>query len=462
MATVHGLLRDTAFRDLSGTAYPGVGEGTPLLPSTKAISYLQTPKIIIDPRADRDWLGAHDATTLMELYVDGVEYADFVTHVDGVYDNDSTEIEELFNIIDRVTVLIGAAENVEDVETALIGSADFGIYVAESFTMSEEARVNGTAYNAADTVVALPRWVSFDVSMDDGGGAETTTLKLWVDNATILTDYPINSVTEVVPLLGYNNLLTGSLEGGGYNQFDVSETAAELVRDHLNSNLPDQSGLYLQSVKLVGSEDTLRPMSFGIIHKGVVPDILTIRTAIREDLLASGTGNEAAWKARIPELFIVDQFYIVPMWDAIYEQPGGDINQSAVSVSVLRARVKTALPHLTEGHIDTYMEVASVSYAGMQVGIVPHPDNVNYDSFTALHPSYRNYAPSEPGFATMTADTRDFATTLNDVMPIAQGTVESEVYLPRTDLGASYIPFVKDVTEYYVMDSTSYLDRVGE
>ena len=457
--TIYGFLRDDAFRDLDLTARPLSATGSPFQPSDQSLSYYATGQTLVDTRETRPWLDGHDDTTRAHLIIDAAAQAGLGALFSAL---DQEERDSLFAILDRIFVLIAANETLSAIEADLTDDAAYSIYVAESLTLATGARSNATAYNSDDTVVSTPDWAQFSVTVTVDDDPEVLDFKVWVNDTAFKADYPISTITAIIPPLGYNTILTGPLSGGGTNAFDSAATAIGLVEAGADSLMraKHQTGLHLQNIRLVDGGGGARLFPFGILHKGNVPTLLSIRTELRESVLGSGFGTEAAWRARAPELFITDQFYIVPMWQAVAEIPDGEINTSLVSVSEMRATTKLALPALDGSFIDEHLEVLSVAYNAMQVAAVPNPANLNYQSLVSLYPTYQNFAASEPGFANMSAAAKLFSVGLNAALAVAAGATESEFYVPRVEGGSTYVPYVVNVVEHYVITKESFQNNV--
>lgn len=459
--TIYGFFKDNAFKDMDAVARQENPGGAVGLPSLQSLSYFADAGELADTRAARPWIDAFTATTRPTLLVDIAQYPSLIST--DFADIDQADRDKLFNMLDRIAVHIVAGDDLATIETEFTTVADYDIYTAETLAWSTNARVEGTLYNAASTLVAVPEWVSFSVQVNGTSGTQNLDFKIWLVDDAFKAEYPITTITAVIANLSYNDILTAPLTGGGSNILDVANVTADLIANEQKPlmNAAHQTALYQQDIKLYDAMDNARPFPFGILHKGLTPDLLSMRTEIRTEALASGFGDETAWRARAPELFIVDQFYIIPMWDLTTSLLDGSVNPSIVSVANMLAKTKTALPTLSDIYVDANLEAMSVVYNAMQVAAVPHPDNLNYTSIYEVHPTYQNYAASEPGFLTMEADTKTFSNRLNTAMAVAAGVTVNEAYAPRLDGGNTYIPFVVGTTEYYVITIGSYENRVG-
>lgn len=457
--TIYGFFSDTVFRDTAGPVRtentPGFGQ-----PSRQSLSYFSNLQEIVDDRAARPYIGAFTATTRPVILIDGDVYTAELTFLDSV---DQADRDAFFNILDRLFLLTDGVEDLAAFEADLTTDPDYSVYIAESLVIASGIRSNGIVYDAGSAAIAAPKWVEFSVLVNGTGGTQTHTFRIWIDDTNFTTHYPITTITAVVPPLDYNTILTNALTGGGTNIFDSAETAIEAVDAIISSPMltDHQTGLYLQNITLYGSLDTARLFPFGILHKGTVPDLLSIRTAIREAVLASGFGTEETWRARAPELFIVDQFYILPMWHLFTTGPSGTIYPSVIGVAEMASASKLAVPSLGGEFVDQYLESLSAVYNAMQVATIPHPDNINHFSISALHPTYQNYTSSEPAFLLMDEDTKTFSNRLNTAMAVAAGVTTNELFPPRVDGTNTYIPFTVGTTEYYVITKESFNNKVG-
>lgn len=456
--TIHGFMYDAAFVDKTNSIRLLNPTGGMLVPSVQSLSYFRDTKTVNDERATRPWLGAYTADTRAQVLVDGAEFADFLAHVATM---PAAETEALFAILDRLFIHYDALETLTDIETALTTDAAYSIYSPGSLSLSP-GTAQATAYNAGSTIIEAPNWALFKVFTTGSEGQEEIELKIWTGDAQFISNYPVTSISEVVPVLSYSALLNDPIIGGGSNAFDVADDSAELWRTKLDPQLfgKDNSGIHLQKIKFYDASLNVTLVPFGILHKGLVPNLLKIRTAIK-DLLLGATGSEEQWRARAPELFIADQFYLIPQWNISTTRPDQVTYPNVAPVAKILTNTRLALPALSTDYIDANIEIIAAVYDSLFLSSVPHPLNVQEFSIMDIHPTYQSYAASEPGFANMEAHTKDFANRLNIALAVAAGKATNELYQPRVEGDDTYIPFVVGTTEYYVMTKESFLNKVG-
>ena len=224
----------------------------------------------------------------------------------------------------------------------------------------------------------------------------------------------------------------------------------------------DLSGVMTFPVKVYDTVGNIGQAPFNILYTGRAPDRFAIRRAIREQVLASGVGSAAAWRTRIPELFIDARYYIVPLWSNRTIRPDQIVHPSGINAVLALNNTKAVLTQIDGDYIHDHYELAGIAYGAMLVSIVPHALNASDQlSFMALHPTYQNYAVTDPNFAYMTASTRSMATQLNRVMAIAAGVTTDAFYQPINEGPLTYVPFDVDSIEYAVVTEESYSNLLG-
>lgn len=453
---VYGFFKDRSFLPSEVIVDQYLEEGM-FIPSVGASSYFEGAKTLQDVRVARDWFDGYTSEIRPHLMIDGVEYTDFM---DGFENMPAADRDDFFGILDRLFLLSEPSESLSNLDTIL--QNNFSIFKAGSLTISSE-RKEAIVYTAGGSIIEVPTWAGFVIVTNDGVDSVEYEFKIWVDNTDFIDEYPLSKIKGMVPLLSYSTILTNPLTGGGFNVFDPSKDSAERIRDILNPQLNEDNltGFYLHNVKMYDQLDNVRNFPFGILHKGRVPSILDIRNRIREDVLASGVGVEADWRARAPELFIVDQFYMIPQWNITAERPDGITYPNVGPIGKMLANTRNALPFYSSNYIDDNIEVMGVAYDQLTFTVIPNDVNLNYTSVQAIHPTYQSYSASEPGYANMEEHTKLFSQRLNEAAAVAAGAVSNELYPQRIENGSIYIPFIVGTTEYYVMTKDSFLNQVG-
>jgi len=124
-----------------------------------------------------------------------------------------------------------------------------------------------------------------------------------------------------------------------------------------------------------------------------------------------------------------------------------------------------ALYDVPAAFITANLNLLSVFYNDMNVLAVPDAgNNPNRFALLAEHPTYQNVATTSPAFATMTTETKQFASLLGAALSYAAGNTNTNIalstYTPPNDTRV-YITFTVSDVVYYVMTKTSYLTLVN-
>jgi hypothetical protein len=453
---IYGFYKDRAFLPSETVVDQYVSEGM-FIPSVGSSSYFNNTKSLQDGRTSRTWFDGYISNTAPYLLVDGNEYPTFLGDFETI---PSADRDAFFNILDRVFILSEPSESVSNLDTTLQNT--YSIFKAGSLTLSS-TRKEAVVYSAGGTLVEVPTWAGFTIASNNGVDTVEYDFKIWVGDAEFKEEYPLSTIVEMVPLLSYPVILNNPLTGGGYNVFDPSKEAAERIRDIITPKLSidNLTGLYLHDVKMHDTLNNIRNFPFGILHKGRVPSILDIRNIIREEVLGSGVGTEQNWRDRAPELFIVDQFYLIPQWNITAVRPDGITYPNVGPIGKMIQNTRLALPFYSPTYIEENIEVMGAAYDQLTLTAVPNEVNLTYTSVQSIHPTYQSYSSSEPGYANMEQHTKLFSQRLNEAAAVASGAVSNELYPQRIENGSIYIPFIVGTTEYYVMTKDSFLNQVG-
>ena len=463
---IYCFMYDKAFANNIALQSPSSEEiGNLCIPSNLTNSYFKNPCELKDSRDIRPWIDPDSINKKVRasLLLDKEVFSEFVNKFIVLPKSDR---DSVFHIIDTLTILNKTNRNEKQLETLLISDSNATVYKPKSLTVSKK-RTDGKIYSdieAIPTLVTFPNWVQFTVSVAGKIDPIEHTIKIWFNDSSFIKEYPLSHITEIISYLDYNEILLNALTGQGYNSFLVSANAADVISSKVSPalKLSPQSGLYNQHTTLYDSSGNTYPYKFGILYKGTVPDLLDIRTAIRNKLLTSSTGTESSWKKRIPELFITNQFYIIPMWDVTTELPNLIIYPSVGKLSDMIKATKIVMPFMSSKYVNDNVETMSVIYDTIITTVIAHVENINHKNIISVHPTYQTYTAAEPGFADMSEHTKVFVNKLNEAMAVAAGKVNSLKYLSIEEDGAKYISFVVDDTEYYIMTKASYISRMDD
>lgn len=459
--TVHVFLHDPVFLDLSQAfraAHDGGGVGRLSAPG---LSYFQTLFTITDARATRTPAPAWPATTRATLLLDSAAFADFVALFEAIPAN---QRGMLFAILDRVAFNLGPAPDLVALESELATAGHYAIYQPGTLQLAP-GRTSDPVYPAGEPpqTVSCPDWVAFSVLLDDGSadGVEVD-LKVWVTDAAFRAGYPVSVIETVVPPLPLSRLLNDPVVGAGANAFATAAIIAALQQATLDPTLraTDSTGVVTYQARFFDGAANMVVVPFNVLYKGKVPDRLAMRLAVKALLLSVGT--ESQWRVRCPELFVDSRIWLVPQWNNTTPRVDQVIHPSVIKLAKLLANVKRTLPTLGNDFVEQTTEVLSVAYDELMLAAVPHPLNPpNRLSFRALHPTYQDFATTDPNFQYMTTETRRLAIELAQVLPVAAGKATSGLYTKVSEDGLAYWPFDVGFTEYCVIDREAFLNRAG-
>lgn len=461
-STVHLFLHDPMFVNQEQSFRVAIDAGGVCRLSGAALSYFNDLYTVRDSRAARTPGPSVATPTRALLLADRYHEAAFLDLLALV---PGAQRDQLFAILDRLVFNHNPATSVASLDAALSADAAYAVYTPGSLTQAT-TRHTGIAYLAGGThSFQCPDWVGFRVTLTQGGVTSAVDLKVWVDSQAFYDGYPLSTVMAVVPPLGYDQVLNAPLTGAAGSSALVTAAASATLNQSLlaaDIRTQDASGYLTQLVRLYDAQNNTLLVPFNILYKGAVPDRLTCRLAIRAKALVSGYGTETQWRQRIPELYIDSQIYLIPQWTTTTNLPDQVVHPSVMPIKAALEAAKLVLPAVDDEFLADHMEALSAAYNTMMVLVVPNPANApEKRSFLALHPTYRDFASHEPGYAYMAEATRRFALALNTLLPMAAGLGPVEGYALQTDNGLTYIPFDVGFTEFCVVTKESFRNRTG-
>lgn len=430
--------------------------------STKALSYFSDPSVFRDNRqaASRDvnWT----AETVPAIVIDSLVYDGFVT---AINDLDRSVSVGLFKLIDRMLFRYSAGIGHATLEAEIRQDPDIAqIYVPESFELSSEIESAKVYYLSGTSItVSVPTKVKFSITIPEGQTTTTYTLTLFTSVDAWLVGYNNTTIVEVVPPLPYSQLLSASLVSSTANIFTTSAQSAVLSYNTIKPYIGTEGVSGVVEYNAVVQDDSGNTVSvpFNIFYKGRMPTLSERRNAIKAELLASGFGTEAAWKARIPGIFIAGRFYVVPLWDVTYQKPDQTLFPSIIPYSTIGEKTNKVLESLAFNDVGSLMDVFTVSYNRMTITATPDiSGGVDHVKLNAVIPDFQNYPADDPNHAYMSDASREFSEKLTTVLAVAAGAATSDIYIPITENLLTFYSFVVQTYEFCVITKVSYLTAV--
>lgn len=460
--TYHVFIHDPIFLNRARTFAAAQDAGGVGTLSAAGLSYFRTLYTVADTRQARTPQPHFGDSTRPVLLFDSEQYPDLLQLLEQASDD---ERASLFAIIDRVVFKYSAAQSRATVDQELASSPTYPTFVANSLVI-DSGRESDTTYYPDNTTgeVIVPTHITFRVTFVTEAVSLEVEIQVWASDTAFKAGYPITTIQSVAAPLPYPRLLSDSLIGTGANAFSTALTVAQLNQSALKAAIAngDSTGYTTFQVRFVDNAGNSTMVPFNILYKGVEPDRMACRLAIKALLLNSGTGNAAQWRARAPSLFIDARFYIIPMWNNTVTRQDQVAFPSIIGVPKLIDNAKKAMPGTATDFLVNHLEFMTAAYDTMSLAVVPHDLNeITKLSLQEIHTTYQNVATDSPTFAYMAADTKQFATKLQSALAVAAGKASNPDFLAVNDAGAAYVSFDVAFVEICVMTKESYANRLG-
>lgn len=407
-----------------------------------------------DPRDERLQLGGKLVKGTISFHYDGSKHdPDFFDQLPNDF------LKSFFDIMEMIYTANGdSRETINyNLKTNLL-TKDW--YVSDTLVLSRKL-VMGTIYNidgvTPTTEINLVTYFDFNVKFTD---RDEETFRVFLDRASFLADYPLSTINRVVLPANKIYILDPTQISGPVEMMIKSNefSFADLDRSIIDE---DHSGLLTYFTKYITkSPSATQLLPFGILYQGARPSSLEIREAIRKELLKDGIAEASVWETILPDLFVIAQFFIVPMWDNRSARSYGYIFPSIINAEKYKNVISQIFPNLDDSFVKTYQEMLTCGQSELFLTSIPDP--LNKDKFSLLkeHPSYQ-YHMSQDGavFTNMDPSTQDFNKRLNRTMAVANG---ESVSLPDIvdnvldDL--TWHSFTSNKVEYNILSRASYYE----
>jgi hypothetical protein len=462
--TVEGFIADLSFVDRS-KAINGilVDEGNTVASLTsKALSYFNKPSVFQDKRAPADRVINWTPTTSPQLIIDEQVFGTFVSTINGAPNNVSLGF---FKLIDKLFFNYTSSESREVIEAFLVGDADIAaVYKPKSYKASGTI-VADTVYLEAGTTrtIGVPAFITFEVTLKSGTTTIPFYVKLYTSVDAWINTYNSSTIAKVIPPLSYDTIFRASLINDTDKIFSTASTTAVLAYTTTQALLGAVSVSGIVEHKVVVTDGLYSvTIPFNIIYKGRPPTLFEIRNAIKAELLGSGVASEADWKRRIPSVFVTGRFYIVPLWDTIYQKPDQVVFPRIIPYSTYAEIADTILSSLGYGDTRMYMDVLSIYYNRMSAIAIPDMSGtIDIQHLAEVIPDYQDYAPTDAEFSYMLPNTKQFTQDMASVMAVDAGAKITDVYGPNTEGLLSFYSFTVESFEICVITKLCYTTIVG-
>jgi len=284
-------------------------------------------------------------------------------------------------------------------------------------------------------VVKLPEYIDLYFDADVAGsnwGAERTYLNLshiriWMSDAAFQSQYDEYEIDIVAPLDDIDQFFQSPAQVSlAMNNIALS-TIIQRVNDAAGTNpytVLREMGFKYRAP----SDDTfvVQVPFFFIIYGRAGDGADRLRQALQDWILAHSSHDRDEWVAIFPDIFLVTEFVIVPMWSS-YAIPNQTLQMGVHSPSVtLERAVQLAHGLITgyqysEAHINSALNIVSTLYGSLQLLISGGPNNSGgLIRFNQVWKDYITTPTSSTDFNRMSPTTQQFVLLLEQMLKTAE------------------------------------------
>lgn len=452
------FLYDAAFTSRSGASHPLLTGGGICKPSMTGLSYFSKPIDITSPMVPSNRTVAWTPETVPSLIVDDASFDSFVQ--DAADMGDDVRMT-LFRVLD---LIFFNGKTISELETALTTSAPFNTVYVPDTLFSTAASEGATYYTSAlnGTVQVYP-YATFSLQLPYPSAANPTQydFTIFLDDATWIAKYSKSIIESVTPNMPYSDLLTANLTTATVNEFTLAKSISDLTFSTLGATLNKSptSGYVIYHSTVIDPDNASNfvTIPFGLTYRGALPTIMEMRSAVRAAVLASGVGTSAEWQARLPDLFIQQRFFIIPLWDKTATQADRVLYSGISKPADVTKLLGYLMADQTHAQIQENLELFPVFYNNMVMASLPDITAPVVGDLLAQFPTYQDYATSASTFQYMSTDAKTFSRSLNTMLATAAGGNNVDPTLVSSvDQGLTYFSFTLNEIEYCIVTKDCY------
>jgi hypothetical protein len=445
---IYGYIEDTIFQPKSFIDFgENIIEGLGYL-NDNLVNYFSTKAILNDPRTSRLNVLGKPVPGIIRVLFD----KDKVDDIDVITSLSAANQTKLFNIIERI--LYSDQASIDAINTDLSSENQYSIYQNNSLVYSSYHTQLALTLDASTTVNILIRHsFSFAVSID----GTLILFKLWIKDTNFENEYPLSTITQVIPAAPPDHFLDLSKFKDILGAI-ITSSDFKFTRMHPEIKYDDHSGLCEYYTKFVISSSNTRLVPFGILYKGAKPSTLEIRKAIREYLHNLGITQDDVWMSLFPDIFIIAEFYLIPVWSNKIRRLEREIYPSILPTYKFLNPITILFPNMSSEWIDRHTEIITNSKTEQFTLTVPDINNDPlYYSLLRIHPTYQNHGPDHSTFGFMEEHTQDFGRKLAKAISIlVQETFITDEFLNNTIVDKNWLSFTSNRIEYHVLYESDF------
>lgn len=361
------------------------------------------------------------------------------------------EIGYMFNISEYLLYGTIPGDTLDQIESVLLADTQYTNYVPTTVRISQ-LHTAVEIFGEVNVHRFAPQWISFDYMK----GGTTLSFTIWLDRNAFVINYPLYTIQTITPPLSLSTLLDPStlsdpLEAAALSRDQVSEVLVpEILRD-------DQLGMNF-TTRYIWNNNTYH-LSFTIAYRGKALSPLEARIAIRDYLIASGTGTEALWGIRFPDIFLKNSKWIIPLFDRTTVTPISTIYPSVNSLSDMADKL-AHFASIIDISVVADTELLTCAYANFFVGCL-NSNTDEHPTFYSIHPTYSDVSTTDTGFDEMSEPTKQLSLILNNVLAIADGEINSTSYSEISLYGMAWLMIVHDGSAYFVLRKSSFFTSIA-
>lgn len=301
--------------------------------------------------------------------------------------------------------------------------------------------------------ISMPQWISWSTGINGEWN-----IKIWLADEAIKLQYDEYEITVIPPFQEPLDTFFGTTAGvkSAIANVSISEfmNRIQIAKDH-----EPETYTRVLSFSFIPPELTEEPIQtmWGVLVYGILGDNQdAMREAIREYVLANSTHTREEWAFKIPDLFRITEFLIIPRWD-LYSIPNLLVQAGLYSpVSNIGETIQflvDTLPQYNQNYLTTNTVVLPHPYKYLTLAIVTGNTNIDEkNTFLKVFPDYTFATSTSLDFNRMSDYTREWIIALNGLLVVAEN-MDSLTPIP-SDMrrivrsGKLYASFVYDNITY--------------
>lgn len=361
----------------------------------------------------------------------------------------SQERENLFNIIEYLTYGTVGTETDVEINAALLGHTAFEGYVSDTVNVAPR-RTIAYIYD-----LGIHRLIPRQIKFRFAAANNFTDFTIWTDRVEFRHEYPLTTIVNVVPPLELSTLLDPTDISGSNIEISVlsRQTSDEVLVEEMQTR--DQSGMMVFPTRYIHHGESYT-LPFSIVYRGKMPDSGQVRQHLVDYLVTSGHGTRALWAERFPDLFVVNTYYLIPLWDQTTELTNKDIYPSIIDISVV-TNIMNELVTGMDDLIPGQAEILTTAWNHIFTAVVASEDNL-IPSLLESHPSYRDFSSTDIGFIELHPDDQAWSLKINQTMAQAAGEANPVSSSLIEVGGVTWVNMITQGNSYNVMTKESYLE----